>query len=63
MTTNELAKKLDNSLEAHQKELEFIMDGDEPLSRDAIIQLSKTSFYTLSQFRDAIVEFAKSIEQ
>lgn len=61
MSVSELTSKLDKALEDHQKELDFIIAGDEPFSRDEIAQLAKTSFYTLSQFRDAIIEFAKNV--
>lgn len=60
MTVEEFAQKLDQSLDAHEKELKLIMEGDQPLSREEIIQLSRTSLYTLSQFRDVLVEFARS---
>lgn len=62
MSVSELTRKLDKALEAHQKELEFVIAGDEPFSRDEIVQMAKTSYYTLAQFRDAIVEFAKSLD-
>ena len=61
LTSNELANKLDEALEAHLKELDFITSGDAPLSNDEIVQLAKTSYYTLSQFRYALIDFAKSI--
>ena len=60
MTSSQLAKKLDEALEAHKKELEFIISGEEPFSRNEIVQLAKTSYYTLAEFRDAIVEFSKT---
>ncbi|MEZ3426359.1 MAG: hypothetical protein K1W13_02995 [Lachnospiraceae bacterium] len=60
MSVYELERKLDEALESHKQELEFISSGDVPLSRDEIIQLANSSLYTLSQFRDAIVDFAKS---
>lgn len=61
MTSNELENKLNEALEAHLKELDFIISGDAPLSNDEIVQLAKTSYYTLSQFRYALIDFAKSI--
>ena len=61
MTSNDLANKLDKALEAHQKELDFFISGDQPIGRNEIVQLAKTSYYTLAEFRDALVEFAKSI--
>lgn len=60
MSIYELERRLDEALESHKKELDFISSGDIPLSRDEIIQLATASLYTLSQFRDAIVDFAKS---
>lgn len=61
LTSNELANKLDEALEAHLKELDFITSGEAPLSNEEIVQLAKTSYYTLSQFRYALIDFAKSI--
>lgn len=56
-----IPSKLDEALEAHLKELDFITSGEAPLSNEEIVQLAKTSYYTLSQFRYALIDFAKSI--
>lgn len=60
MPVHELERKLDEALESYKQELNFISSGEDPLSKDDIIQLAKSSLYTLSEFRDAIIDFSKS---
>ena len=60
MSVYELEHKLDEALESHKQELHCISSREAPLSREEILQLAKSSLYTLSEFRDAIVAFAKS---
>lgn len=60
MTAQELASRLDRSLEKFRTDLNLVRDGDTPLSKDESIHLADLSLSTLMQFRDAIVEFAKS---
>lgn len=61
VNANDIAMRLDRVLDSHRKELEFIGYGDRPLTKDEIVQLARTSYYTMSEFRDVLVELAKSI--